>query len=48
MVLVNVIDATLKGIDVKGFSGPLLSISNVTGSGLDGAVPYRPTTAPTR
>ncbi len=42
MTMVNITNADLKGIDVKGFSGPLLSTANVTGTGLDGAVPYKP------
>jgi hypothetical protein len=37
----------LSGIDVKPAHGPLLSISNVTGAGLQGAAPYHPALAPT-
>ncbi|HVU33073.1 MAG TPA: glycosyl hydrolase family 28 protein [Opitutaceae bacterium] len=39
ITLANVRDAILRGIQVTGFSGPLLATENVTGSGLDGAVP---------
>jgi polygalacturonase len=38
MVLVNVKNAHLSGINVTGFDGPLLSTSHVTGIGLAGAV----------
>ncbi len=37
--LANIRDAVLRGIRVTGFTGPLLSIDNVTGSGLKGFVP---------
>lgn len=37
--LANVRNAELNKIQVTGFSGPLLSICNTTGSGLDGAAP---------
>jgi polygalacturonase len=40
ITLVNVRDAVLRGINVTGFSGPLLAIENTTGSGLKGAVKY--------
>lgn len=35
--LANIKNARLKNINVTGFSGPLLSINNVTGKGLNGA-----------
>lgn len=38
----NVKDALLRDIKVTGFSGPLLSTHNVTGTGLEGAVEYTP------
>jgi polygalacturonase len=37
--LANIKNARLSGINVAGFTGPLLSTSNVTGKGLEGAVP---------
>jgi polygalacturonase len=46
MTIVNVTNAQLKNINVTGFSGPLLSTANVSGSGLDGAVEYHPSTRP--
>lgn len=36
--LANIKNAKLYGIDVTGYSGPLLSIHNVSGSGLEGAI----------
>ncbi len=39
IALANIHHAVLKDIKVTGFAGPLLSTRNVTGSGLDGAVP---------
>lgn len=44
--LANVQHAKLKNIQVTGFSGPLLSLSNVSGSGLAGAVPIDPPKLP--
>jgi polygalacturonase len=41
----HVKSAVLRNIDATGFSGALLSTNNVTGAGLEGAVPY---TAPDR
>ncbi len=41
MTLVNVRDAVLRNIQATGFSGPLLAVENTTGSGLQGAVPYK-------
>lgn len=38
IALANIKNAVLRDIDVRGFSGPLLSTVNVSGSGLDGAV----------
>jgi len=46
MFLANMTDATLRDIHVSGLAGPLLSIHNVTGTGLEGAVFFTPTTAP--
>jgi polygalacturonase len=40
IVLVNVENAVLNGINVTGYTGPLLMTNNVTGTGLEGAVPY--------
>jgi polygalacturonase len=39
--LANVQNAVLSGISVTGFTGPLLTTDNVTGSGLEGAIPAR-------
>jgi polygalacturonase len=39
MRLANIADARLKDIAVSGYTGPLLSTRNVSGSGLEGAVP---------
>ena len=46
ITLANVIDAKLRGINVTGFSGPLLTINNVTGTGLENAVHGQATNAP--
>ena len=46
ITLVNINRANLRNIKVEGFKGPLLSTANVTGAGLEDAVPYRPTTEP--
>ncbi len=35
--LANAVHVSVKNIHVTGFSGPLLSIANVTGKGLEGA-----------
>lgn len=40
IVLVNVDRAALSGIQVTGYEGSLLETQNVTGTGLEGAVPY--------
>ena len=40
MILQHVRDAALTDIKVAGVSGPLLSTNDVTGTGLEGAVPY--------
>jgi polygalacturonase len=48
MTLANINHAVLKNIQVQGYSGPLLSTANVTGAGVDDAVPYRQTTLPPR
>ncbi len=37
--LANVVNARLKDIHVTGYKGPLLMVENVTGTGLEGAVP---------
>lgn len=42
IALANIRNAVLRGIDVRGFSGPLLSTSNVSGTGLEGAVALAP------
>jgi hypothetical protein len=39
IMLANVVGADLKDIHVTGYTGPLLGTYNVTGTGLDGAVP---------
>ena len=44
--LANIRNAELKRIDVTGYSGPLLSISNVSGKGLGGAVKIDPPKVP--
>lgn len=38
IALANIKNAKLSDIKVKGYTGPLLSINNVTGKGLDGAI----------
>ena len=40
IALMNIKNAHLSGIKVTGFTGPLLSTANVTGTGLANAVPY--------
>ncbi|HEY5330439.1 MAG TPA: hypothetical protein VIJ79_11175 [Acidobacteriaceae bacterium] len=35
--LANAVQVSVKNIPVTGFAGPLLSIANVTGQGLEGA-----------
>ncbi len=42
IALVHVRDATLRGINVTGFTGPLLATDDTTGTGLEGAVKYVP------
>jgi hypothetical protein len=39
IALANAKNVIIRDIKVTGFNGPLLSINNVTGSGLEGAVP---------
>jgi polygalacturonase len=46
IALANVKNAVIRNIKVKGFSGPLLSIGNVTGTGLAGAVQIDPSKLP--
>jgi polygalacturonase len=46
ITLANIHHAELRNIHVTGFEGPLLSTSNVTGTGLTGAVPLPPTKLP--
>jgi polygalacturonase len=46
VALANVKNAVIRNIKVTGFSGPLLSIANVTGTGLAGAVPIDPSKLP--
>ena len=43
MLLANMKHVELKDIKVTGFAGPLLNTQNVTGKGLDGAVPLTET-----
>jgi polygalacturonase len=45
MTLVNVKDAVVKDVKVTGITGPLLSVSAVTGTGVDDAAPYTPPAA---
>jgi hypothetical protein len=40
-------NVVLRDIDVSGVEGPLLAVNDVTGEGLDGAVPYEPQTTNT-
>ena len=40
IALQHVRNAVLRDIKVTGYTGPLLAIADVTGTGLDGAVPY--------
>ncbi|HVS72362.1 MAG TPA: glycosyl hydrolase family 28 protein [Phycisphaerae bacterium] len=42
ITLVNVKDAVVKGIAVTGVEGPMVSVSNATGEGLEGAAAYTP------
>lgn len=44
--LANIKHAELKNINVTGFTGPLLSTYNVTGTGLTGAIPLEPKKTP--
>lgn len=44
--LANIRNAVLRNIHVTGYTGPLLSIHNVTGSGLTGAVKLEPAKMP--
>jgi hypothetical protein len=46
ILLSNIVDANLRGIEVTGYDGPLLSIHNVTGTGLEGGVAFTPNTRP--
>ena len=46
MTLVNINNVNLRNIKVDGFTGPLLSTANVTGTGLEDAVPYKASTEP--
>jgi polygalacturonase len=46
IALANVKNARIHNIEVTGFSGPLISIANVTGTGLAGAAPIDPSTLP--
>ena len=46
IALAYVKNAVLRNIKVAGFSGPLISIANVTGTGLAGAVQIDPSTLP--
>jgi polygalacturonase len=46
IALANVKNAVLRNIKVTGFSGPLISIANVTGTGLAGAAAIDPSKLP--
>ena len=46
MMLANMKNVVIRNVNVSGFEGPLLSISNVTGSGLTGAATIDPAKLP--
>jgi hypothetical protein len=46
IALANVKDARIRNVNVTGLSGPLLSLDNVTGTGLEGAVTIPPPKVP--
>jgi polygalacturonase len=46
LTLCHVRNAALRDIRVTGFAGPLLAVEDVTGTGLEGAVPYVAPAAP--
>jgi len=46
IALANIKRADLRNIKVTGFEGPLLSLSNVTGTGLAGAAKLEATNKP--
>jgi hypothetical protein len=46
ITLANMKSVTIRNVSVSGFTGPLLSISNVTGSGLAGAATIDPAKMP--
>jgi hypothetical protein len=46
MSLANIRNVELRDISVTGIEGPLLAIRNVTGTGLEGAMPLRLTPVP--
>ena len=46
ITLANMKNVTIRNVSVSGFTGPLLSISNVTGSGLAGAATIDPAKLP--
>jgi hypothetical protein len=46
IALANVRNAVIRNIKVTGFTGPLLSIANVTGAGLAGAAKIDPAKLP--
>ncbi|MGA2799000.1 MAG: hypothetical protein ABSE63_15585, partial [Thermoguttaceae bacterium] len=48
MTLVNMNHVKLHNINVQGFTGPLLSTANVSGDGLEDAVPFTPAARPVR
>ena len=48
MTLVNMNHVKLRNINVQGFTGPLLSTANVSGEGLEDAVPFTPAARPVR
>ena len=48
MTLANMTHVKLLNIKVQGFTGPLLQTSNVSGDGLEDAVPFTPAARPVR
>jgi polygalacturonase len=48
MILANMKNVILRGIKVQGFTGPRLQTANVSGEGLDDAVPFKPAARPVR
>ncbi len=48
MTLANMTHVKLLNIKVQGFTGPLLQTANVSGEGLEDAVPFKPAARPVR